>query len=47
MALLEVAKDINKDQLSDYRSVSDEVKDWDLHKITDSGSWVGETIEKD
>lgn len=47
MALLEIAKDINKDQLPDYQSVSDEAKDWNLQKISDSGSWIGEIVEKD
>ena len=46
MALLEIAKDINKDHLSDYQSVYDEAKNWNLHKISDSGSWIGEIVEK-
>ncbi len=46
MALLDVIDNIKK-HLSHTHKSQDNPEKWNLHNISNSGSWVGETVEKD
>ncbi len=46
MALLDVVDNI-KEHLCHTHKQQDNPAEWNLHNISNSGSWVGETIQKD
>lgn len=46
MALLDVVNSIREHLRHTHKPQAD-TTDWNLHNISNSGSWVGETMEKD
>jgi len=46
MALLDVVNNIKEHLIHTHKPQANPEK-WNLHNISNSGSWVGETMEKD